>query len=156
MSVEELSQKWWYRLLKVVYIGSYLLALIFIIAVASEAWPTTYTDTYNSLIKCINGNTYTAGVNGISIASDGGFILPSEEIDARKLCEYGIVNDYLGSYSTPPSKNYEIQTVPVTTGSWKEVLKIFAIGVVIGVLVLEAVRRVFLYVLTGRKILNSK
>lgn len=156
MTSEKLSQKWWYRLLKVAYVGGYIAALLLIILISTDAWPNTYTDTYNSLIKCKNGNTYAAGVNGISITSDGGFILPSEEVDARKLCEYDIINDYLGTYATPPSKNYEIQTVSTNTGSWREVIKIFAIGVVISVLILEVARRVFLYILTGRKILNRK
>lgn len=85
--------------------------------------PYKFVDHENSRIICLNNHqSYTIGPNL--------FYLFSTEFDSnidknvRKLCEFGIINDFQDTYKTPNRQNYQLQIVQKYSNGWGDALLI--------------------------------
>lgn len=140
--------KWWYRLLKVVYIILYVGSIGLVCIIAFSGMPQRSLNGDLSIIQCNNGKNYAPAKNSIYIYSDS--LSYSDDQDARILCAYDTTN-YYSTYLTAPSyKNYTF--VPsyneVGYGSW---FFYSVLALLIDWLVLKLVRVGVQYVAFGNK-----
>ena len=98
------EEKWWYRLLKVVYILLYVgsIGLVFIISYSTMPYATLDGDL--SIIQCDNGERYAPSKNNIYLYSWSKNLSDGDDQDARILCAYHTTNFY--SHAAPTYKNY--------------------------------------------------
>ncbi len=112
------EEKWWYRLLKVVYIVLFVGSIGLTCVIAYAAMPQRTLDGNLSTIQCNNGKNYAPAKNSIYVYGDS--LSYSDDQNARILCAYDTTN-YYGTYLTAPSyKNYTFAPVYNNTdyGSW--------------------------------------
>jgi hypothetical protein len=160
-TVSELNAKWWYRLVKVVFIATFLVSAIF---AAYATFDTSRTRTVSDyIVKCNYGSKATFAAwqdkgiyissysyNGISSLSD------SQKEDLQKAC--GITQDVMNGIfdqirAGANPKDYALFNIAlgkVDVGSnFKAVL--YSLLSIMGVyLVFEVARRAFYYVLLGK------
>lgn len=94
--------KWWYRLLKVAYILSYVFSIGLVLIISYSAMPQRTLDGNLSLIKCNNGTNYAPEKNSIYLYGDS--LSSYQDENARILCAYDTTNYY--RYTAPSYKNY--------------------------------------------------
>ena len=146
----ELETKPWYRFVKVLYILLYVgaLSVVFLI-VWSMSKPYTWVDNYKATITCNYGNRKTFTIR----KTDGFSFIGNSEIESFGEKNRDSILDTCGisKNNTLPrdTKLYDIALYTETTGSWSEFYKNLIFGIFGVVLVLELIKRAFLYVVTG-------
>lgn len=153
-TISELNNKWWYRLIKVIYLAILLVAFIgYPIGIFFSYGPEYDND--KSYIKCANGKDFILSKNGIYLNSD--YMYSSDKDKAESLCFDGTVNftkDEFGkthlriTSKTENSGKYEL--VNLYTGrNWIATVG-FSLLSMFGVsLAFETMRRIFYYVILG-------
>ena len=116
-------------------------------------FPYEYLDDWNSTIVCASGKAYPSARN--SIYASEGRLSDDNDISARKLCAYDVIQDYTNQYKTPKEKNYKLITLLATRGSYKEAEKILFWGLLAVYLFGELIRRSFIYVVVGRSFFHG-
>jgi len=142
------------RLIKVVYV----LLLLFGIVVGLIAWninsPYAYT-TYSYLVTCDNGKTFDPTSKPIDAKYMGDstpLFFNSKQI--RSECKYGIA--YYVGLNIPD--NYELVNIPHehSTGSQSQQIQNTLITLVVYYLIIEILRRTFLYIFFGKNFIAVK
>jgi hypothetical protein len=161
---ENLSEKAWYRLLKVVYIGIWCVALFLLVVISWSNKPSQVSDFDNAYVLCSNGTKYNLVKNNINRfelyyddSEDSKRVLRAcqdnvniqnkltgkiESVRPDKLHLYGLANLPL-----PSSKNYTVEFPEKTVGSWDSVVLWFACGFIAIFAVIETLKTIVLYVL---------
>lgn len=162
--ISELNHKWWYRLLKVVYVFSFLFSFIIPIILFTNNKP--YLNVYDSryALNCDDGRTRgdfdTSDLNDSFTDFDYFPYNPNKHNEltrmAKMACEYKETGDDLEAiYSNtlsfvPDIKNYEIVRIKdVYIGSWFSAIGYFLIGVIGILIIFNLIRSIFLYVVLG-------
>ena len=150
----ELNNKWWYRLIKVAYIGCFLFALVAPVVGIFASYGPEYDNT-KSYIKCANGKEFILSENGITLYSD--FMWTTDEERARGLCfdgETDVTKDVYGQLrlrvlsTTANSGKYELIS-NYTSRNWTATVGFSLLSIFIAALVFELVRRIFYYIFLG-------
>lgn len=161
MEKNKLESKAWFRLVKVLFIFTYLLTLLVIFIFAYYSRPQSIIDTYNSKIICDNGKKYLAGENNIEVfkvkyAIDGYYETEKDKVSL--LClgyEHGFVPDFItdAEMSKIENKNqlYKIEIVNKSDGSWWSYIGYIILALFTASLIFEIIRRTFLYIVSGKK-----
>lgn len=206
MKKEDLLNKWYYRLIKVIYIFFHVIIISILFLVAYNERPKVITDYENSKIFCSNG-TKIVGENTSLY-----YISSSDEKRFNDMCKVReklandiyywrqegisdteILNKFITLYPSSADniaaiitkarvagKNdtdvinkmseviggkivrsdselydtlkagYHVDYKYKTIGSWKKIIIILIIGLAIIILIMELLRRIFLYVITGK------
>jgi len=110
------EEKWWYRLMKVIYIILYVGSIAIVCGVAFSEMPRRSLDGDLSLIRCNNGKNYAPAKNSIDIYGDT--LSTYDDQRARILCAYDTTSYY--SRTAPSYKNYAFAPAynKVDYGSW--------------------------------------
>lgn len=150
---KDYSRNFFFRLIKVAYILGLLAIWFIIIFVGWTEKPTPYLDSEKSLISCANGKSYTLDKAKIYLFYKTENLDQNDEIEARKLCAYGVINDYSSEYRNlqiPQSKNYSLKQFESIRGSWTTLLLIWVLGISISYIVLSLIRETLNYIFLGK------
>lgn len=82
--VQELQSKAWFRFCKLTYGFGYLVSLAIVLTIGYSDFPVEYIDSNASVIRCANGQTFSAGYN--SIYSTEEQLDSNEDEKAKSLC----------------------------------------------------------------------
>lgn len=160
-TLADLNSKWWYRLLKVVYAGIFIvMSLLMLVAVYDENEPDTLVVDHKIICTAGNHSTFQAskdkridlsgysstfGLESLSNAQRYALRIAcgEEEIQSspREILNAKYNNDTLPSI--------EIEDVYLTNGSWLEVLFYSVAYLIAAALLFEFGRRLFYYVVLG-------
>ena len=154
MKPKNLEDKLLYRFVKTAYIICFIGVSLVAVFLGWSAKPTPFIDSTKSTLACENGKQYRLDDAKIYLFSKTASLSNYEEVDARKLCAYGVLNDYSSEYQnlkTPQYKNYSINTVESINGSWFSVILWWVLGIGISYIVLNLLRETLNYILFGKK-----
>lgn len=167
-----LEKKRWYRFLKVVYI---FFAIFLVYIAFGWAWTAKPESVVNyAKITCSNG--YSVNSNDIDVLVSDETISPSDDEKIRLYCvtdpdrlegvqkalKLGIaleaIQKRLSQEHRPignANKNYEVEYVYITHGSWTNFLLTFASISFFGFLFIEVFRRTLLYIAFGKSFFSK-
>ena len=167
-TLEELNQKWWYRLIKVLY---FLVIVVLILSAVAIIYDTErpVVDNKESYIKCENGKRFMLNQTNISLYYDD-YLYTDEKAEAQKLCVTKITPeqaqaelDRRKSLSNPPPSfidktkpvdlekyriNYELVTI-YNERNWFNIIGYSLLAIFSITLFFEVLRRIFYYVTLG-------
>lgn len=160
----DLTNKAWWRLLKVVYIGLWCISLFLLVVISWSNKPRQVKDFDNGYVLCSNGTKYGLAKNNIDrtelyydSSDETKRVLRScqdnvniqnkltgniESVRPDELYVYGLANLPL-----PSTKNFALEYPEKTVGSWDSVFLWFAVGFISVFTVIETVKTILLYVL---------
>lgn len=154
IDMTNLEDKLLYRLVKVIYIIVFLLSGLIAIFIGWESRPQPEVDDEKSRIACDNGKNYKLSANRIYVYSvDTTSLSNYQDEEARKLCQYGVLNDYSTSYrnlATPTHQNYQLKIVEGTRGSWTNAILWWVLGIAGSYVALNLIRETINYILFGK------
>lgn len=140
----ELSEKWWWRALKVAYILVWLAAFSLIGIIAFTNRPQTTQDSNEVIIKCESGKSYRHTLANYFFGREPNW--SKEEVEQlKRLCAYGD-NDTLDSPAIAEN-NFTYELAYNNYGSWESVLKVLGLGILISLFIIEGVKSIVLYIL---------
>lgn len=147
---KQLEQNILYRTINVLYFCTWIAGLLFISVLAYSFKPYEIVDSQNSYINCNNGKKYTLENAKIYLFVGDKYMGQYNDTKARKVCEYGIVDDYPNNYKTPIYANYTVDTVHKMSGAWKDVILTIVIGCLVLFFGLNLIKETLLYLFFGR------
>jgi hypothetical protein len=122
--------------MKIVYIISYIIALLTSIGILYIFKPYKYIDNATSLIICSkDSRSYEAGWN--FIYSFDVRLDVFNVAKAGKLCEYGIIKDYGNTVKTPSETNYRFKPKYIQESSWGDAILMFFAAFILGGLIIQ-------------------
>ncbi len=171
-TISELNSKWWYRLLKVVYLVAVLIVVgALAIIQYDEMRPYSKLDFKTSKVHCLNGNFKTATYNDFMViignVSDSIRYQNLDPLDIAEFCElpsppegytplrnlgFEQANENAGKLKTwrlltresiRYEENYE------TVGSWITLFLYIILSAIIALVGFEIIRRAFYYIVLG-------
>ena len=165
--IQWLKSKWWYRLLKVLYISFFGCLVIWILLVAIDInGPTQMINFQTSTLECLSGNkkvfTYEELSEKHYIFSFSESSISNEKI--IELCElvrethdWDTVNhsdvseriQEMREWNNFVGNAYKLNEQEKTVGSWFLVQRDFFLATVVLLFIFEFIRRIFYYVLLG-------
>lgn len=154
METKNLESKILFRLVKTLYIVCLVVIFLFVLFLGWSEKPTPFIDGKKSTLVCENGKKYLLDDAKIYIFSKTESLEGDEDIDARRLCEYGVLDDYSSGYrnlKVPQHKNYSLNTIESISGSWFSVLVWWGIGFSASYILLNLLRETINYILFGKK-----
>lgn len=144
---DKLNKKAWWRFLKVIYIGLYLVALFMVSIFAYWNRPQTYESYTQVTINCDNGKQYTFKPS-IYFAWDSKGKFTGQEMDyTKKVCVYGLEAKNMETLQPVPDQKFTVSPLMENKGSWWSVAKTFAISFGIFFVIMEILKTAFLYIL---------
>lgn len=152
-SIADLNSKWWYRLVKVAFLGFEIVVLLAAVGSMTSDYGPHFDDT-KSYVYCNNGSKFTGFLPkevGVFVYSD--YISTNDDQTFRELCNSVVTQNADGSLkvkrgTATAEKNYTF-TAKYTSRDWVSTL-LYSLGAIISVLLgFEIVRRVFYYILLG-------
>jgi energy-coupling factor transporter transmembrane protein EcfT len=153
-AINELNNKWWYRLLKVVYLIVLIAGILFIVLMVYSSNGPQF-DNNASYIKCSNGKEVQLKSNDIFLYYD--FLSPGDQKIAEGKCFDGMISSstdefgkvkYKIASETDNSRKYNLVSV-YTERNWSEIFLYILIGCFSLIAVFETIRRIFYYVILG-------
>ena len=145
--IKKLERKTWYRALKVVYILSFLVAVIFILyTVYEEKAPRKVVDQERSVIICDNGKEYIPDSEDY-IGEIGMISFEAYKKFGRICSDKGYASGDIGSFA--PKVEHK------TEGSWLVLVVFLVLSVLAVALVFEVIKRIFYYIVLGSKKLKK-
>ncbi len=170
---EDLEEKVWYRVVKVLYGIGWLFVILFALLTIYVLQPNTYTDMDKSYITCLDGTKYN--LNGVDYNSIQKRLTSEGDRKAKTACigrqaypeetkmrieragQLGWSEDEIAKFANQdmmeanPSSVYQVSFVQSTNGSWRNAFT-WAIAVaVVGYVALELIKKTVMYILTGKK-----
>lgn len=153
MNKASLQDKWWYRLVQVVFGLAFGIVAFVGIFVAWQEKPYKILDREKSYIKCTNNNfRIFLATNGIDILA-GKIAYKDEERKTKLSCATEEQKSSLKTLAFDASNvdswsiNYEVITVEKwADGEWSEYIKNIAIGIIVYFVAVWLTRRIFFYV----------
>ena len=148
-TTSELNQKWWYRLLKVVYLSAVLFASIITIWLVFDDFSPKF-DNKTSYVQCNNEIKYF--VDKIGMYSD--YVGSYNDEIFRTWCSTTLVTENgerklkLISGPVPKEKNYTF-IAEYTPRDWTGTIVMSLISVIVICIIFEIGRRIFYYVVLG-------
>ncbi len=160
MTKERFEKTPWHRLLQVIFIGSFLIAIGLTVGVFIANKPQKYINNDLSSITCISGeykdNTYPLSKNRLYVNSWSDDLDSSGKIEAKKLCAYNKINIAFDTrYPDPILNNYRLNKVYETISSWEQAFGysvLYAGGVI---LVFWFVKRLIFFISFGESIFRK-
>ncbi len=152
MKKKNLEEKVLFRLIKVVYVVTLLLSVLVLLWAGWDSRPKPKVDD-RSHIACDNGEIYLLNKNRFYLFSVEDTFSSSEDVEARKLCEYKVLNDYSTKYrnlETPASQNYQLKVIEGTRGSWGNAFLWWVLGISGAYVALNLIRETLNYILFGK------
>ena len=158
MTKEQFQKSAWYRLLQVIFIGSFSFAIILTYGIFDANKPQKSISNEKSSITCISGEntgkTYSIGKNGMYLLGSGEF-LDSDNETARNICAYN--KKYVPVADRLPGRlpNYRIDIAYDTYSSWEEAFgysTLYALGVIIG---FWLIKRLIFFIAFGESIFRK-
>lgn len=143
-----------YRLIKTLYILALIFVVVCSLLMGWEARQKQVTDLDKSSIICDNNKVYSIQTAGFFYYDGLTSLSTSDEKEARKLCAYGVLNDYSDKYEnliTPANRNYKLNTILKSEGSWLTTIAWVVLGSLLGYIVLSLMRETVNYVLLGKR-----
>ena len=153
MTKNNLEDKLLYRLVRVAYVATLLFSALVFLWIGWEERPQPEVDDERSHIACDNGKTYLLSKNRFYIYSVKATFSSSEDVEARKLCAYNVLNDYSTTYrnlETPTYQNYQLKIFEGTQGSWISAILWWVLGIGGSYVALNLTRETLNYVLFGK------
>ena len=150
-TIVSLNSKWWYRLLKVVFVGAQLLIILLLIGINLGNFAPQF-DYEQSFVYCDNGFSFLPTDVGLLVYSN--YLSPYDDEKIRNLCARTIVKNADGSLKLTPStflpdeKNYKF-AAKYTDRNWMGFFGFSVTGILITLLIFEIGRRIFYYVGLG-------
>lgn len=135
----ELEKKAWYRLLKVVYIACLITSVLFGVLIGSLSTPQEFVK--DVLLICSNGQTLSLKAYDIYFDRFTGRVPSSYRLADR--CPE----------RSPNSRQHELKNIYETEGNWLTAIGSGLAVVIISSLLITLIKKVFLYILVGQKIL---
>lgn len=155
----DLENKVWWRALKVIYIGVYLVLVVIILLLSLSEAPKTYKENGNSIV-CSNGKIYPFRIDqptlgdDISIRAFCANISSDEELKFMpQALNKGLSSDQIMGYLESkkfPKINYKIEPIINHYGGWNLVLRDMLIGIGIVWLFMNIIRYTCIYIITGK------
>lgn len=162
-TISELNSRWWYRLIKVLFLLLLVLIFLFSFAVVYTTYHVRNVSDY--LVTCDYGNKKTfdaykdAGIQILSFNLDGpatvGSLNDYEREAIQKACgitsseAVQMLRNSLSGNSGIPSL-FVIQPTTVTEGSTLSVVLFSALSLLIILITFEFIRRMFYYIVLGK------
>ena len=147
---DNLENKAWYRLLKVLYAIAFAVGIFITIFISISTIPKKFIDSEFSTIKCANGKIYPLRANNLYLSLDNSQLFSNEDKNARILCSLGTNDYYAYSKVVIKDKNYILNAVYNTPNyiSWLiySLLSLFAVWVALKMLKIGV-----LYIAIGKK-----
>lgn len=158
-TIEALNSKWWYQLLKVVYVGFFIIALIGGYKLIADSY-NTEVDNKKSFIKCEDGQKFYLEENnfyvswGDELRGTGDVVARSMSLCAGISVENFNILDFVDDtvsaqvgFTRPVKKNYDV--IVINKVLWVEFLTVVLLVILGTPLTFEAIRRAFYYVILG-------
>ena len=159
-AVSEMSSRWWYRLLKVVFYLLLVTSIVFsLFYLQNEYIPYEVTDREVSTFSCLSGNFSTYTFTSVNLRGDR---LTAEEV--LRLCEvtdapeppiFDQSNTHVENVAEIRKWQGEILSLvdysmeTKVIGSWYETVFFLLIIILFWIIVFESVRRLFYYIVLG-------
>ncbi|HRH55289.1 MAG TPA: hypothetical protein PK609_00265 [Candidatus Paceibacterota bacterium] len=160
-SLADLNSKWWYRLLKVGYIGLFgIMTLVMLIAIYDENEPDSLVVDHRIICTGGNHSTFQASrdkridLSGYSSSLGLESLSNAQRYTLRIACGEEEVRSSPreildAKYNNDTLPSVEIEDIALTRGSWIEVL-LYSVAYLIAVaLLFEFGRRLFYYIVLG-------
>jgi hypothetical protein len=79
-----------------------------------------------------------------------------DEIKIKRLCKFGLNKEYfnLDQYNSSEYKNYELKYEVTKVGNWGNIITYELLAIFVIYLFLEAIKRIFFYIILGKNPLN--
>lgn len=154
MEIKNLENKILFRLVKTAYVVCLVATFLFVLFLGWSEKPTPSVNSKKSALVCENGKKYLLYDAKIYLFSKVESLDESDDSTARKLCEYGVLNDYSPGYRNlkmPQYKNYSLNLVESIDGSWFSVLIWWVLGFSGSYILLNVFRETLNYILFGKK-----
>jgi hypothetical protein len=145
-TIEYLNSKWWYRLLKIIYIFLFTVLVISSFSIIYDTTsPKKVFDNKSSYIQCIDKDAqFGLDENDISLLSE--YIYSWDDKTFKSWCgNYKDVNDPLNIRN-----EYKLISLFKTRGSWYDVMYYFTEIIIILFVFFEIIKRIFYYVSLGK------
>ena len=151
-TVHELNQKWWYRLTKVIFIGTEVLVLVVVIGLIVEQYEPRFDDE-NSYVYCNSGGFSGFRPKDVGASVYGDYISSFDDRDFRMLCNPTVIKKADGTLMVKrgeptPEKNYTF-TAKYTSRDWTNTLLYSAVAIIVVLFIFELLRRIFYYIVLG-------
>lgn len=145
---ENLSEKAWYRFLKVFYVLAYLVCFAVVAFIGYIGWHEyNWNDMSSIKVICDNKKVYKFTPSQDFYSIDKVYFNAKEEVYVKRLCAYGVGQTSNETLPFVLERNYKIDYITHHEGSWKKVIFYTAIGWLVAYLIIEAVKSMLLYVL---------
>lgn len=139
-----LSDKWWWRALKAVYVLVWVVSLSFLAIIGYFGRPQQTPSDYWINIDCYKKENNWRFNPSLPFTSqtDVKFTY-SEEDYVKKVCEYGLNKGDYAQFQSVPNSNYYVRTYFDRYGSWTY----FPVGFLVAFVLIEAVKTMLLYIM---------
>jgi hypothetical protein len=147
---EDLEEKFLYRLIRVFYVGSFLLAILFSVVMAWSSKPRKLIDHNNSYIVCSgSGSSFSLSNADIYMFNHESSLDNYDNEKARKLCykSLPVINSpslWSGYY------NYDLYLIDKTEGSWVSVMVSLLLTMSVSYIILNILKETLIYILFGK------
>jgi hypothetical protein len=160
MTKEQFLNTVWYRLLQVIFIGSFIILLIFTIGIFRLNEPEKYIDDTKSSITCISGdyknNTYSLSKNSLYIDNWSKDLSDYGKDNAKKLCAYNKISiTFNSNYPTPILDNYKLNIVYGIRGSWINAIGFSLLYIIFIFIFFWFIKRLIFFIAFGDNILKK-
>ena len=164
--LSELETKAWFRLLKLMFVITYMATFILVVLFFTYNKPYSIIDDFNSIIVCDNGVRYRALENGVDPEQalfGVGTTISREEFNKRysqQSQEFLTSNKSkatllcLGDkqvHFIPDVAPYKVEIVKKTVGNWGSFIGYTALVLFVIVIIFELIKRSFFYIVIGKK-----
>ncbi|PIZ62210.1 hypothetical protein COY16_05000 [Candidatus Roizmanbacteria bacterium CG_4_10_14_0_2_um_filter_39_13] len=155
LTQKELESRIWYRFLKVVFIGFYAYLIVSILFFTYASKPTISINQKKLNVLCDNGRKYILNEEHIFLSEVNMNDLNEENEYIKRICEYGSTIKFYewDKYPTPENKNYDLKYDQHQVGSWLTPVKILILCFGGAFLSFELIKRAFLYIVVGKRII---
>lgn len=177
-TISELNAKWWYRFLKVIYIGGFIVTTVSVtIDIINTKRPEKVIDIDNSYLVCRDGNNKKISFHDVNLIENSNtaylslrnidsnretsridrFINGGTALTVAKLCALDvpanisqIENSEFDTWVANVANSFTLIEVNKTNGDWITVTGVVILWLVIFVFGFEFVRRIFYYIILGK------
>jgi hypothetical protein len=160
-TISEINARWWYRLIKVIYIVIFICCLILPIFIIVTSYEPHF-DNNKSYIECADGKNFFLRQNDILLQSDN---ISLYDQAAQHLCFDGVItyqpNEATTGWAslfgptphvvstTKNSGKYKLVS-KYTKRNWLATIGFSLLSIIVTVIVFELIKRIFYYIILGR------
>ncbi|CAM2737034.1 Uncharacterised protein [Legionella steigerwaltii] len=144
----DLQNKWFYRLVKVLYIFFLAVGLIGVLCIGWCLKPYQLVDTKKSYLTCPDGTRHSFHSLDLYFDSKKSF----SDYDAKKAIKMcGKHSDEFEKYRAPSPEPYPTHWEFKELGSWLSVMKFWLWGIIIVFIIINVTKQSLVYIVYGKK-----